>query len=226
MNTRATHCLRLLIVASILVPSAAAPQPRRITASDPEGPSHHQTVTVTLTEYWVETITREEALRRLALRPLDPVRRAKIERQIPLVTRHYITSHGNAFLEFADFGNGFAHTMLILRADRIRPDAQFPNGHLLVYGPDISANSIVTHVYAAKNGVLEENGVLKPAFTFSTTRIDLQVETTFIDPSFDPSMMNYISCCDACEWVHSLLDIHGVDWLCCLGCCGSAAAAR
>jgi hypothetical protein len=26
-------------------------------------------------------------------------------------------------------------------------------------------------------------------------------------------------CCDACEWVHSTLDIHCADWLCCIGTC-------
>ncbi len=45
--------------------------------------SRHIIISITLTNYWRETISREEALRRLAGRNLVPETHARIEKLIP-----------------------------------------------------------------------------------------------------------------------------------------------
>src|SRR5262249_53935772 len=76
-------------------------------------------VKVTLGDHWYEEISRKEALRRLETRKLDPEGRKRIEQSLPELTKHYLAVHGNALLEYADFGDGIAHLLLLLRADRI-----------------------------------------------------------------------------------------------------------
>src|SRR5438309_1703507 len=78
------------------------------------GPMEPIKVGVTLREYWVEAISREEALRRLAKRRLNPELRKRIEERIPRETKHYLTFHDKTFREYADFGEGFTSLLLTL----------------------------------------------------------------------------------------------------------------
>jgi hypothetical protein len=68
--------------------------------------------------YWYETISRKEALRRLKNRKLHPPIRAEIESKIPEQTRHFLTFKNGAFREYADFGKRGAKLLLILPMEK------------------------------------------------------------------------------------------------------------
>jgi hypothetical protein len=173
------------------------------------------TVPITLKEYWYEDITREEALRRLDGRNLDPETRAEIERYIPELSHHFLTFEGTLFREFLDWGDGLANLLLILPMK-------------------IGVNSYVVQGFVDKP---ESSGVLRTEFTFDLQRqlfedgkavpfkysnesIELNLDVTFVIPAPEPEPERS-RCCRACEWVHSRLHIHGLDPLCCLGCCAN-----
>jgi hypothetical protein len=184
------------------------------------GKARTPTAQVTLQEFWSETISREVALKRLAGRNLDARVRERIEKSIPPTTRHFITFKGNAFLEYADFGDGFAHLMLVLRAEH-------QGSKLVVYGPNVSEKRVETHEYETRDGKMVEDGQVRETFVYSKSPVKLNVETTFLDPSSElEGHPGGSFCCDACEWVHSALGIHGVDGWCCLGCCSELASLR
>ena len=170
---------------------------------------------VTLRDYWVETITRKEALRRLATRDIDDERRIKIERSIPPQTEHYLTFDKNVFREYAYSGSGTAALLLQLPGYRARnlfvvivPLLRSMDGKRAMYGYDF-------HSYGGKNGKLLENDVHRPTFRHSREPVILPLNVSFVQPSPRPPSLSF-ACCEACEWVHSALDIHCADWICCL----------
>jgi hypothetical protein len=211
-NERTPRCRRwlaVMVAAVIAAPSVAlaqAPPPTK-------PPTMPPTVEVELRDYWVETITREMALKRLAARTLDSKRREDIAQRIPPTTRHFLTTHGNAFLEYADFGEGYAHLVLLLRA-------QHKDGKVLVYGPPLGDGKVTSHVFETVNGRMSENGKVRETFSYSNSPVKLRVETAFLDPAIEIAEHPHGGgCCGACEWVHSALDLHSFDSWCCLGCC-------
>lgn len=182
------------------------------------------TVAVTLNQYWVETISREEALKRLATRHLAPELLETISRQIPDVTEHYLIFTDRTFREFAAPSHDSARLLLLLPVKREEPayDVVVP-----LYDSEHTANGHVRHVrgvevhqFENRNGVLFENGVARQTFRLSQAPTTINVDISFLATHPGGSW-----CCNACEWVHSALDIHCADWLCCLGCCDSALAS-
>lgn len=188
--------------------------------SDPHHPAEHPTVEVTLDEGWHEEIPRHLAIERLEARALPSDEVKRITETIPDVTHHYLIFGGRAFREYVDFGEGFVHVSLFLPMEvsdegfkviiPVYRSDRFPDGrpqHLI---------GIDEHLFRIEGEQLIENG--KPRLTFKPIRVPLtlRVETTMVMPPNHPTGS---ACCDACEWVHSALDIHCADWLCCLGCC-------
>ena len=182
-------------------------------------------VPITLTDYWYETISQEEALRRLAgRRHLDPQTRSRIEQQIPQQTQHFLTFLGNAFREYVDFGQGVAHLLLMLPMEKkdnkcvvVVPihREQGPDGRIRpLFGLDLEE-------YEFRDSKLIENGLPRETFQHATKPIQLQLDITFVEASGNIPLAGGPDnwCCDSCEWVHSALDIHCADWLCCLGGC-------
>jgi hypothetical protein len=177
-------------------------------------------IQVTLTNYWHETISRDEAVRRLETRNLPTERKARILSGIPERTEHYLAPHGNGLLEYVDCGEGFARLLLILKLQK------GPNGTLLVGSRHGDGKR---HVHETKDGVLVENGVPRPSFRFAADPIALSVDASFLDPGLPPTPIYMRTqkhptpgqsvCCDMCEWVHSVTDYHEYDADCCVGGC-------
>ncbi len=167
-------------------------------------------VPITLKEYWYEDITKEEALRRLDGRNLDPKTRAEIEKNIPERSRHYLTFEAPFFREYLDWGDGVASLILLLPMK-------------------VGVNSFVVQGFVDKPGMsgvgrsefsfdmqrkLSEDGKAVP-FDYSSEPTQLNLDVAFVIPAPEPERCS----CRACEWVHSVLNIHWADPLCCLGCC-------
>jgi hypothetical protein len=70
-------------------------------------------LSVRLHDYWHETITRDEALRRLDRRELGSERRARIEAEIPDVAEHFFTFH-RVFREYLSLPDGVTKLILAL----------------------------------------------------------------------------------------------------------------
>src|SRR5438128_2722971 len=180
-------------------------------------------VPITLNEYWCETISREEALRRLEGRDIEPKRRARIIKDIPEQTKHYLTFDDGALREYAFSGQGTAALLLLLPLHR--QDDSFvvfvPIHHTDRYpsGAERHFTGIDAHIFKSAGGKLVETGVRRPTFQYSTKPVTLPLDVSFAVPGQKRRKTNF-SCCGACEWVHSALDIHCADPICCLGTCG------
>ena len=180
-------------------------------------------VPITLSDYWHETISRKEALRRLEGRDIEPKTRAKIIKDIPEQTEHFLTFDDGAFREYAFSGQGTAALLLLLPVHRqgnsflvfvpIHHSDRFPSG------ADRHFTGIDAHIFKGASGKLFENGVHRPTFRYSTKPVTLPLDVSFAVPIQKRHKTNF-SCCGACEWVHSALDIHCADPICCLGTCG------
>jgi hypothetical protein len=185
------------------------------------------TVVVPLRTAWRERIDRKEALRRLAARPLTAGRRKRIADSIPGVIDHYLT-FGNGFREFMRVGDKPARVLLMLptrRVDRNTVDVACPmlQSEKPPSGRIRYLTALELHRFRERKGILHEDGVsLRP---FKRIRdVYLPVDVSFLRAEPKPGHPGGSLCCDLCEIVHSILDIHHVDWLCCfLGDgCGSA----
>ena len=186
-------------------------------------------VPVVLPEYWHETISRKEALRRLEGRDIERKTRAKIVKDIPDQTEHFLTFDDGAFREYAYSGRGTAALLLLLPLHTqgnsfmvfvpIHHSDHFPSG------ADRHFIGIDTHIFKRFGGKLFENGVHRPTFRYSTKAVTLPLDVSFAAPMRRRRTTNF-SCCGACEWVHSTLDIHCADRLCCLGTCGGHPIPR
>jgi hypothetical protein len=192
-------------------------------------------VPITLRDYWYETISREEALRRLASRNLDPKTRTETEIRIPPQTQHFLTFHGGAFREYADFGDGAASVLLILpiienyNGTKFKLVAPVCRSERQADGRIVQFSGIEFHQYEGINGTLFENGIPIKEFQFSQGPTGLHVDVSFVvsmkmrgtdDPGAVPNLLGGLSCCLNCEWLHSVLGIHNLDPICCLGTCG------
>jgi hypothetical protein len=189
-------------------------------------PTPAETVSVTLGEHWVETISRGEALQRLATRNLPENVRDRIARVIPETTAHYLVFTDRTFREFIAPSNDTARLLLLLpikRSDSAH-DVIVPvyDSERTVTGHVRHLRGVEVHRFENRNGVLFENGMARDTFRLSRAPTSINVDASFLRANAHPGG-NW--CCDACEWVHSKLDIHCADWLCCLGFCDSAATA-
>lgn len=188
--------------------------------SQPVHPKGHSTVDVTLEAGWHEPVTRSMAVERLRSRPLRDDDRRRIEENIPELTHHYLTFAGRAFREYVDFGEGFAHVALFLPMEPVEGgyrvivpmyrSERYPDGR------QKNLIGIDEHIFHVDGEQIIENNVARSTFEPIREPVQLQVETTMLRAEAHPEGS---ICCDACEWVHSGLDIHCADWLCCLGCC-------
>src|SRR5262245_52410134 len=138
-------------------------------------------VSITLRDYWHETITRREGLRRLAGRKLDSKLAARIARDIPPRTEHYITLHGAAFREYASFGGETASVLLIIptrtSADQRKVGMMIPVDRL-DRRPGRRIDEFIGveyHTYANVKGALYEDGEPRPTFSFKKGPLSLQV---------------------------------------------------
>lgn len=178
------------------------------------------TVPVTLKEYWYEDITREEALRRLDGQNLDPKTRAEIESHIPERSRHFLTFKGTLFREYLDWNDGVANLLLIL------PMKLGINSFTIQGFIDNERLSGVgrTKFTFDEQRKLFEDGIVIP-FKYSDEAIELNLDVSFVIPAPTPEPERTL-CCRACYWVHSRLDIHWADPLCCLGSCFNIPTAK
>jgi hypothetical protein len=192
---------------------AIAQEPSTPTASAP------LVVSIPLQNYWQETITRDEALKRLEGRNLDPERRAAIAKEIPDETKHYLTFVESGFREYVDRGDGIAKLLLLLplekKGDKWVVIVPIHNSERHEDGRIRLISGIELHEFEVVGGKLVENGKARETFRYSAGPINLPVDAEFIIA--DHPGGNW--CCDACEWVHSALDIHCADWFCCIGTC-------
>jgi hypothetical protein len=182
------------------------------------------TVPVTIHNCWWEEISREEAIRRLEQRSLDPARERGIRSQIPELTRHYLTFEDNAFREYVDPNDRPAELLVLLPLTRrgdlhevivpIYESETYPDGRVKhISGIDI-------HRYDLTKGKLIENDVERDTFRFSEEPVELELNIAFLSTDRSEAAREASGwCCDSCEWFHSQLDIHCADWLCCLGSC-------
>jgi hypothetical protein len=182
-----------------------------------------QVVPITLHEYWHEGISREDALQRLEQRKLERVKHDQIAKNIPPHTDHFLTFDNGAFREYAFSGEGTAALLLLLPLSKRENEfvVYIPIHHSEVYAPGARRHTvgIDLHVFTASNGTLLENGVPRTTFHFSNKPVTFPLDVSFAAPMRGRGKTNF-SCCGACEWVHSALDIHIADPLCCLGRCG------
>jgi hypothetical protein len=204
----------------------ASTKSRSAAESRPQG--EPLVVTISLVNYWHETIERREAIRRLRTRALEPKRQREIERDIPERTEHFLTFSDGAFREYAYSGRGNAALVLMLPVLRdgtsfavfgpVSPGGERQNGPRYFCGMGIS-------VFTMPRGRLFENGDLRPTFRFSKGPLTLPLDVSFTSPGRRQVRHNF-SCCGACEWVHSALDVHWADPLCCLASCGGGHGPR
>jgi hypothetical protein len=206
--------------------AGARPETRRGRTPAHSAALASQIITVTLHDYWCETISKQEALRRLRDRShLTSAVRVDIAKRIPNRTRHYLTFHGNAFREYADLGNGRGFLMLVLPLirDRKTPSkvkviAPAYRNHVNADGSIESTSRIDLHQYHSTRGILFEDGRPRPTFRYSSKPVSLPIDTTFIAPPRSVGV-GPAECCSACEWLHSVLRIHDLDSICCMGVC-------
>jgi len=176
-------------------------------------------VPITLRRYWHERITREEALRRLSTRNLCPERRVRIEKRIPANTDHYVTFEAGRFREYADLGDGVALALLML------PCKSVGKTHMVVtsfFYSDRYADGrlkpscgITMHEFKAVRGQLVQNGLARPSFHHSDSPIRLRVDASVLGPRMLRGHPGGSTCCELCEWIHSVFDFHEFDWACC-----------
>jgi hypothetical protein len=199
-----------------------------VTMQDPSGEITPNEIHIALRNYWHETISRDEAFRRLEGRDLPPERRSAVENTIPDgETRHFLTFYGGAFREYVAFPDEPAKLLLIL------PIRQKEENKFEVPVPVTSERTsdgrirnivgIDFEEYQFTDGTLVENGTPRETFEFVEGPTELVVDVSFVSPA-GPELEREKhpgggGCCGACEWVHSALDIHCADWLCCLGTC-------
>jgi hypothetical protein len=205
-----------LIAATALSLFALVPVLFAETRRPPEIP----TVRVPLENFWVETISRDEAIRRLNGRQLPDSERKRIQAAIPAVTQNYLVFRDGVFKEYVTFGNGPSELVLMLPAQKTA------NGYdviVTLYDSERTKSGHVRHVrgievhrFTERGATLFENDAPRPSFRRSTGTAELQVNTALL---FSPVAIPIGICCGACEWVHSALDIHCADWACCLGRC-------
>lgn len=170
------------------------------------------TVPVTLKEYWYEDISRGEALRRLDGRNLDPKTRVDIEQNIPELSRHFLTFEGTLFREYLDRRDGSPANLLLILPMKLGVNS------FIIQGPvdnDRLSGIARSEFTFDLTKQLFENGVARQ-FTYSSELVELNLDVSFVIPAPEPERS---LCCRACEWVHSQLDIHELDPICCLGCC-------
>lgn len=176
---------------------------------------------VNLTEYFIENISKAEAIRRVNSRPIDPIIKEFIIKNLPDNTPHYIVFRNGLLLEFATLRDN--ETFLMLKLPYTTPPGTTNAYEVKVPLAGCSDKS----TFSTSDGQLYENGTLRPSFQFSTERVQLQVNTNALlwnganDPqpialpceyAPDPIMC---LCKLACEYVHSTLDIHWADGICC-----------
>lgn len=172
------------------------------------------TVPVKLNDYWFEEITREEALRRLDSRNLSPEERAQIEPDIPERSRHYLTFEGPQFREYLDWGDGVSNLLLILPMKREGNTCSVEG--FIDNETFIGLARTVFTMDIQKNQLFEDGGLVP--FTHSTEEVEITLDVSFVIPGPEPEPERN-RCCRACEWVHSRLNIHWADPICCLFCC-------
>lgn len=200
------------------------------TASERSSEHSRLVVPITLRDYWYEAISKEEALRRLATRKIDSQIRTQTENEIPERTLHFLTFNGGVLREYAQFGNGVASLLLMLPLEK-KEDSYVVvmpvyNSEQMENGRTRRLSGIELHEFTSLGGKLLENGIPRPTFHYSEGPTELKVDVSFVTAGerrregevFLPPRSGL--CCRACEWVHSALDIHRVDWLCCLFTCG------
>ena len=168
-----------------------------------------QTVRVQLTDAWHETITREEGIRRLARQKPTGEARAKIEQTIPPRTEHFLTFDHGVFREYVQLDDAPAILLLMLGGRSTRDGFELSLPHLG------GLRRWKRHKFHDAVGVLHENGSPRRTFRRLEEPLELAVDISFVRPD-----LPFRCSCRLCYWVHSVLDIHEIDWLCCLGGCG------
>ena len=182
------------------------------------------TVPVLLRDYWHESISREEAIGRLRGRPgLEQDAQRRLEERIPPETDHYLTFHGDAFREYVKFSDHeVGHLLLILplRHEDDRWVVPVPIYHSERRGDGRTRPlvGIEEHEFWRDGEGLVGEGLRKDTFRFETGPTRLMLDVSFATPVKE-DRHPHDGCCGACEWVHSALDIHCADWICCLGFC-------
>jgi hypothetical protein len=88
-----------------------------------------------------------------------------------------------------------------------------------VVAPTEDRKGFALHRFENRKGRLYVDGIRRDGFTYSAK--PMQLSATFslpVDPSTDESEVEEISefCCLACEFVHSTLGIHDLDFICCI----------
>lgn len=183
-------------------------------------------VSMEIQDYWHETITKEEAVRRLNSRELDAATRAEIESEIPQQTEHYVTFNHGAFREYIEFPDGTSMMLLLLPAFASEDGAKYKLATpVFTSNADPSGSSrsqigFEIHEYEDRDGALYEDGQLVPPLQFhrGPRKIDLDV-TFIVSQTSHAQGITRGACCRACEWVHSIFRIHSVDRICCAGGC-------
>lgn len=170
-------------------------------------------LSVTHNEYFIEKITRAEAIRRLDEHELDSLVRQFIIENLPDTTYHYLVFKDSLFFEYITFGDEIiSYRTLKTHAPVIGADS------FLVQIPVDSClrNSLFVK---DKNGKLIEDGVSKsPPFSYSRNKTTLLIST---EPLFRELPCSVTSdpigclCKLACYYVHSQLNIHWLDGICC-----------
>ena len=168
-----------------------------------------ETLPVRLARGWHETIQRDEAIRRLRTQNLPAERHREIEAEIPLRTEHYLTFDDRVFREYVQLGDDPA--ILLLMLGGVARGETFVTALPMLGG----RRQYKRHDFHEAQGVLHENRVAKPMFRRLEEPVELRLDVSFVRPG---AMMRCP--CRICYWVHSVLDIHEIDWLCCLGACG------
>jgi hypothetical protein len=177
-------------------------------------------LSVTLKDYFHETITRKEALARLDICPPDAKTRAKIVKEIPKRTEHYIMFADGMFREYAYSGQGTAALVLLLRAMK---EGNTHSVFLPIHDQDRYCDGAPRYFtgidvlkFANQKGKLVANGNLLPTFRFYRNPVTLPVDVSFVAPG---KREHNFGCCGACHWVHAKLHISCLNRYCCLGFC-------
>jgi hypothetical protein len=176
--------------------------------------------------FWRESISREEARRRLASRGIaDEGRRARIEAAIPETTDHIMSFSGGWLREYVTFDNQPLSFLLLLMPYEER-DGWYELAVPLA-GEDPHAPGRILYgvdLHRFKKGPLGElmqEGKTKDSFNWVDESIVLTIDARFMYPEGAlEAHPGGTLCCDACEWVHSTFEfLHCVDSWCCLGTC-------
>lgn len=170
--------------------------------------------------HYRENISREEAIRRINARPIAPdIKRFLIER-LPDNTPHYILFKNGLFLEFATLEPGANESFLMLEMPYTTPPG---TTNIFEVKMPLTACSDKSTFSIGPNKDLLENGAVRPSFRFSTARVRLRVNINVIDWTGNNNRFPCLNAPDpvlcfcklACEYVHSQLDIHWADPICC-----------